>query len=145
MSITVIVVLTAPSLRRDYAFRCSSLRLTPAVARTYVVTFRRHNDDRPLVSSVTIIMEHHGDILGFNGVSESRRKRAPFAINTGSATNDPRPRGLAGSARGAWPRRSETARSFSEASSPNLRALTLNPGQWRVSRLRRRSLIKTGD
>jgi hypothetical protein len=40
-------------------------------------------------------------------------------------------------------RRSETARSFSEISSPNLGTLTLMPGQKRATRLRRRSLIAT--
>jgi S1/P1 Nuclease len=42
------------------------------------------------------------------------------------------------------PRHSETAKSFSEASSPNLRALTLKDGLKRASRLRRRSLTVTG-
>src|SRR5215510_9256213 len=48
MSITAIVVLTAPSLRRDYAFRylaSVSRYLTPAMAKVYIVSFRA-NDDR---------------------------------------------------------------------------------------------------
>src|SRR5262249_7343683 len=42
-------------------------------------------------------------------------------------------------------RRSETARPFNGASSRNLRPLTLSRGPRRASRLRRRSLIVTGD
>ena len=42
-------------------------------------------------------------------------------------------------------RRSETAKSFSGASSPNLRTPTLSRGQKRASRLRRRSLTVTVD
>lgn len=41
------------------------------------------------------------------------------------------------------PRRSETARSFSGANSPNLEALTLSRGQKKASRLRPRLLTKT--